>query len=88
LDFSKKMQDEQPEEFSKKAKSHKGRKILTAREAKLEEGPRKTLFLKSTKTSDSISKLSHDLVKKAFFSDLKMNYIIVFIKKTQFISRE
>ena len=61
------MQEEVYEPIVKKAKTHKGRKILAQREAKLEEGPRKTLFLKSTKTSETISKISRDLVKSNFF---------------------
>ena len=63
------MQEEPNEEFYKKAKSHKGRKILSSREAQLEEGPRKTLFIKSTKTSETISKLGHDLVGFSIFND-------------------
>lgn len=61
------MQEEEYEPIVKKAKTHKGRKILAEREAKLEEGPRKTLFLKSTKTSETISKISHELVQKSRF---------------------
>lgn len=61
------MQEEEYEPVERKAKTHKGRKILAEREAKIEEGPRKTLFLKSTKTSETISKISRELVKSYLF---------------------
>ena len=52
------------ENLPKKATTHKGRKILAERAAKLEEGLRKTIFLRSTKTSETISNLLHEIVKK------------------------
>lgn len=57
------MQESQSEEIIlRKAKTHKGRKILSAKESKLEEGIRKTIFLKATKTSEVVSKLCHEMV--------------------------
>lgn len=55
-------------EFVKrKAKTHKGRKILEDRESKIYETEKKTVFLKANKTSNDISTLMHDLytMKKA-----------------------
>lgn len=57
------MQETQNEEIIiKKAKTHKGRKVLSEKAEKLVESVRKTLFLKATKTSEIASKLSHELV--------------------------
>jgi len=46
----------------KKAKSHKGRKILDALKPKEVEGTKKTLFLKGNKTSEYVSKALQSLV--------------------------
>ena len=46
----------------KKAKTRKGKKILEALEPKIIEGPKKTVFLKATKTSEVITTLLKDLV--------------------------
>lgn len=81
------MQEQATEDTFRKAKTHKGRKILSARESKPEEGPRKTLFLKSTKTSEITSKFERDLVKMLFLFNLLI-FLQVFPKKTQFIDIE
>jgi len=46
----------------KKAKSHRGRKILDALKPKEVEGTKKTLFLKGNKTSDFVTKALTSLV--------------------------
>ena len=46
----------------RKAKTHKGRKLLQAREAKTEEGIRKSLFIRGNKTSEQIG----DMMKKLY----------------------
>ena len=54
----------EPSSERRKAKTHKGRKILQNRLPKAEEGIRKTLFLKSTKTSETISELMEEIEGK------------------------
>ena len=39
----------------RKAKTHKGKKIIRDKQAKSEEGVRKTLFIKGNKTSETVS---------------------------------
>jgi hypothetical protein len=46
----------------KKAKTHKGRKHLEDLLPKLVEGPKKTLFVKGNKTSETVTKAMKDLV--------------------------
>lgn len=48
-------------EEKRKAKTLKGRKFLKRKEPQLIEGPRNTLFLRGTKTSETVSKLMHEL---------------------------
>ncbi len=47
----------------KKARTHKGRKHLDELKPKLVEGPKKTLFIKGNKTSESVTQAMRDLVK-------------------------
>ena len=52
-------------EEKRKAKTLKGRKFLKRKEPQLIEGPRNTLFLRGTKTSETVSKLMHELVRES-----------------------
>ena len=45
----------------KKKKSHKGRKIVEEREAKIVENPKKSILVKGNKTSQIVSDLIKDL---------------------------
>lgn len=45
----------------KKKKSHKGRKIIEDREAKIKENPKKSIMVKGNKTSQMITDLIKDL---------------------------
>jgi|TARA_B110000285_G_C15032801_1_gene567646 ribosome production factor 2 len=45
----------------KKTKTHKGRKIIENREAKIIENPKKSIVLKGSKTSQMVSDLMKDL---------------------------
>jgi ribosome production factor 2 len=49
---------------TKKARTHKGRKHLDALKPKLVEDPKKTVFIKGNKTSETITSAMHDLVRK------------------------
>lgn len=57
----------EPSSEHRKATTHKGRKILQSRLPKAEEGIKKTLFLRSTKTSEAISDLMQELVHLSSF---------------------
>lgn len=46
----------------KKARTHKGRKIIDDMKPKAVEGPKQTLFLKGNKTSDAVIKALQNLV--------------------------
>jgi ribosome production factor 2 len=46
----------------KKAKTHRGRKHLDELKPRLIEGPKKTLFIKGNKTSETVTHAMHTLV--------------------------
>lgn len=50
----------------RKPTTRKGKKILEAREPKEIEGPRQTLFMKGTKTSESVQGVLKDFVNNHF----------------------
>lgn len=54
----------------KKAKTHKGRKILDALKPKEVEGPKQTVFIKGNKTSEFVTKALHNLVI------LRINFVL------------
>lgn len=47
--------------FKHKAKTHKGRKILEAREPQLFEGAKRSIFMRGKKTSQKVLDLMRDL---------------------------
>jgi len=62
--------DEEDIELPRIAKTKRGRKILDDRKPKIEEGPKRTLFLRGPKSSDDVRLLMKDLVY--FFEILSM----------------
>ena len=50
------------EKILRKAKTHKGRKYLESLEPMIVEKEKKAVFLKGTKTSESVTKVMQDLV--------------------------
>lgn len=60
------MSDSEAVGEERKAKSRKGKKILESREPKLEEGPKRTLFIRGAKSSDELRGLMQEwyLLKK------------------------
>ena len=72
----------------KKAKTHKGRKVIDDMKPKAVEGPKQTLFLKGNKTSDAVIKALQNLVISSLVrSPLKF---LVFPQETKlnFLERE
>lgn len=47
--------------IDKKAKTHKGRKLLEKRQPKLVENPKKSFFMKGRKSSDTLNHLMREL---------------------------
>lgn len=71
----------EPSSERRKANTHKGRKILQNRLPKAEEGIKKTLFLKSSKTSEAISDLMQELVNLCTFFLILFGCFCFFIKE-------
>lgn len=47
---------EEPKQLKRKAKTHKGRKILKMREPQIKEGVKKTIFVRNLKSSENVLK--------------------------------
>jgi hypothetical protein len=54
----------------KKARTHKGRKIIDDMKPKAVEGPKQTLFLKGNKTSETVTKALQNLVISLLMASL------------------
>jgi ribosome production factor 2 len=59
----------------KRAKTHKGRKILEARAPQIIEGPKKSIFMRGKKTSQKVLDLMRDLHLQRGSSDLSKLFL-------------
>lgn len=68
----------------KKAKSHKGRKIIDDMKPKAVEGPKQTLFLKGNKTSETVMTALQNLVISLLVRSISKVLSISLRNQTQF----